>query len=58
MNTVPERKDYKRLSFSNIIFDNELISTEDSLKDIIPIHWSNDVLNGIKKVIIKKQSRL
>ncbi len=25
----------------------------DSFKDIIPINWSNDVLNGKKKVIVE-----
>ena len=44
--------DYRRLDFSKIIFDNEPMSTEDSLKDVIPIHWSDDVLNGIKEAII------
>ena len=30
------------------------ISTEEALKDIIPIQWSEDVLKGSKKVIITK----
>lgn len=31
------------------------MSTEESLKDIIPINWNDEVLNGKKKVIIRKQ---
>lgn len=31
-----------------------IISTKDSLIDIIPIEWSKDILNGIKKIKIVK----
>lgn len=32
---------------------HKIISSEEALKDVVPINWSNDVLSGKKKVIIK-----
>lgn len=55
MDTVLERKGYKRIDFSKIAFDSEPMTTEDSLEDVIPINWSDDVLEGKKKAVIKKQ---
>jgi len=34
---------------------HRIISTEKSLKDIIPINWSEDVLSGKKKVEVKHE---
>lgn len=46
---------YKRLDFNKIKnITNENISSEEALKDIVPIQWSEDILSGKKKVIIKK----
>lgn len=46
----------RRLDFSKIsgrIVGN--VSTEEALKDVTPIQWSEDVLNGNKKVTITKE---
>ena len=32
-----------------------IISSEESLKDVKPIEWSEEVINGNKQVIIKEQ---
>lgn len=40
--------DMKKLKEKEII----TISTKEALKDITPIRWSEDVLNGKKKVIV------
>lgn len=40
-----ERKEYKRLDLSKIKF-GKIISTEEALKDVEPIAWSDDVLAG------------
>lgn len=46
---------YKRLDFNKIKnITNKNISSEEALKDIVPIQWSEDILSGKKKVIIKK----
>lgn len=50
-----DRSDYRRLDMSKLKFSDKPMSMEESLKEIIPIHWSDDVLNGKKKVIISKQ---
>ena len=50
-----DRSNYRRLDMSKLKFSDKTMSMEESLKDIIPIHWSDDVLNGKKKVIISKQ---
>ena len=52
---LDERKSYRRLDMSKLKFADQPISMEESLKDIIPIPWSDDVLNGKKKVVISKQ---
>ena len=33
---------------------SKIISTEESLQDVTPINWSEDVLSGEKKVYITK----
>ena len=50
-----DRSNYRRLDMSKLKFSDKTMSMEESLKDIITIHWSDDVLNGKKKVIISKQ---
>ena len=45
-------KNKRRLEIRKRIVGN--ISTEEALKDIIPISWSEEVLNGSKKVTITK----
>ena len=50
-----DRSNYRRLDMSKLKFSDKTMSMEESLKDIIPIRWSDDVLNGKKKVIISKQ---
>lgn len=52
---LDERKSYRRLDMSKLKFSDQPVSMEESLKDIIPIPWSDDVLNGKKKVVISKQ---
>ena len=45
----------KRLNTNKLIKNKNLIinSSENTLKDIIPIEWTKDVINGNKKVIVK-----
>ena len=31
----------------------KIISSKEALKNVIPIEWNNDILNGKKKIIIK-----
>ena len=40
-----------KLSFNEIIKNAKIISSEESLKDIVPINWSEEVLSGNKKVL-------
>ena len=49
---------YRKLDFNKInsrIVGN--ISSEEALKDINPIQWSEEVLSGRKKVIITKENK-
>jgi hypothetical protein len=41
-----------KLNFKKIIKNGKVISTKESLRDITPIPWNKDVLNGNKKVVI------
>jgi hypothetical protein len=43
--------EYKRLDMSKLIFANEVISTDEALKDITPVELPNDVISGKRNVI-------
>lgn len=46
-------KKYKLLDLDKLRTKKSIVvSTEEALKDIIPINWSKDVLSGKKKVLI------
>lgn len=49
--------EYRRLDFSKLNFSNNIISTEEALKDVTPIQWPEDVLNGVKKINITKAEK-
>lgn len=50
------REGYKKLNVSNLSNRrHKIISTVESLKDVTPIKWSDDVLDGTKKVQIDKR---
>lgn len=50
-----ERKEYKRLNFSEVSFSDEQVTTEESLRDIHPFEWSKEVLAGRKEAVMKVQ---
>lgn len=55
MNAITEeRTAYKRLNFSTLNFMDKK-TVKDSIEDITPIKWSEEVLSGEKQVIIKKR---
>lgn len=55
-NMYTNNQTYRRLDFGKIRNRNtKIVSSEEALKDIKPIEWSEDVLNGKRKVTIKKQ---
>lgn len=53
VNKNENTKQYKRLDLNKIRFAGT-ISSEEALKNITSIQWSEDVLSGKKKVIITK----
>lgn len=46
----------KKLEFEKIHKEKKstIISSEEALKDVIPIVWNDDIINGKEKVIIDK----
>jgi len=47
-------KEYKRLDMNKILSKTStVISMRDSLKDVTPIRWNNEVLCGKKRVVVK-----
>lgn len=46
---------YKKLDFSSINSCEKVITSEEALKDVVPMSWSENALNGEKKVIIKRR---
>ena len=44
------------LDFSKISSRNtKVVSSEEALKDVTPVEWSEDILNGKRKVTVKKK---
>lgn len=57
MNAITEeRTAYKRLNFSTLNFMGKK-TVKDSIEDITPIKWSEEVLSGEKQCIILKGLR-
>lgn len=54
MNATVARQGYKRLDFSKLNFSDKVITNKEALHDVNPFKWSDDVLQGKKKVIIQK----
>ena len=50
-------KEYRRLDFSKLKFSENIKSTEEALKDIVPIQWSEEILSGKKQVTITKAEK-
>lgn len=50
------REEYKKINMSQLSSRrHKTISTNEALKDITPIQWSKNVLNGTSKVQIDKR---
>lgn len=47
------RFEYTRLNVNAVTKDVRVLSSEEALKDVTPIDWSDSVLSGEKKVVIK-----
>lgn len=43
--------------FNQIIERGKIISTKESLRDITPIPWNEEVLEGDRKVVVSKMGR-
>lgn len=50
-----QRTGYKKLNLSALNYADKIITSEEALKNVAPLEWSEKVLSGEKKVIIKKQ---
>jgi len=49
-----QEKTYKKLDMNKIMSKpNTLASTRDSLKDVTPIRWNQEVVCGKKQVLVK-----
>ena len=46
--------EYRRLDFSAIQFKNNPTPSEEALRDVEPMNWSQDVMSGKKKIVISK----
>lgn len=55
MEAVIDRSGYKRLNLDSLRFSDKVMSSKEALKDVTPIEWSDEVISGERKVIIKKQ---
>ena len=46
--TVPAR----RINLDKLAFSDTPLSTEDSLRDVVPMPWAEEVLSGAQKTIM------
>lgn len=47
----------KRLPKSFFEKERPVISAKNSLKDVSPVEWNNNVLNGSKKAVVKSSCK-
>ena len=45
MSTITSQKEYNTLDFSKLKFSDKIVTTEESLRDLVPFEWSEDFLN-------------
>ena len=51
-------QEYRRLDFNKIKHRmSNIISTEEALKNVTPIQWSEEVLSGTKQIVITKAEK-
>lgn len=55
---MDNNKDYKKIDFKQLLKNKKttIVSSEEALKDVTPIDWSDDVLSGKMKVVISGKS--
>lgn len=46
---------YKKLDLSTLNFADKIITSDEALRNATPLEWSEKVLSGEKKVVIKKR---
>lgn len=46
-----------KVDFSNIISNSKIISSEEALKDVVPIIWPKEILSGGKKAVVTNLER-
>lgn len=48
--------DYNTFDLNKIMQKkSKIVSSEDALKDVIPVEWSDEVLRGKEKVVLNKK---
>lgn len=51
--TVTRKLDFSKLNHRKAGY----LSTQEALKDIVPINWPQEVVNGSKKVVLTKDKK-
>lgn len=46
-----------KVDFNKIINNSKIISSEEALKDVVPINWPKEVLSGGKKAVVTNIER-
>lgn len=44
----------EKINFENICKNAKIISSEEALKDVVPINWPSEILDGRAEVVIGK----
>lgn len=47
-----------KVDFNKIISNSKIISSEDALKDVVPIIWPKEILSGGKKAVVTNLERV
>lgn len=46
-----------KVDFNKIISNSRIISSEEALKDVVPIIWPKEILSGGKKAVVTNLER-
>lgn len=50
-----QKNGYKKLDLSTLNYADKIITSDEALRNVTPLEWSEKVLSGEKKVVIKKR---
>lgn len=59
MNAAVIESGYKKVDYKSLLKNKRtiIVSSQEALKDVVPIEWSEDVLSGKTKIVIDNEKK-